>query len=128
MLYVRSRATYNNFITGRDVDSAVHREPCCSGYVIGMVGQPRQGDEIITLEEYEAEAALIKQHNIDHYVAPVKPTPPPTLGALLAPEMAGLTAAIAELKASFTTNTAAAAAAEKMSKHTDKMKLILEKG
>lgn len=128
MPYVRSNAAYQDFIKGRDVDSALHYEPCCVGPCIGIVEVLRDTDEVIDKATYDTEAVVIKQHNLDHYVAPVVPTPVPTANELLAAEMAGLTAAISDLKASFTTNLGAAAAAEKMAAHTDKMKLILEQG
>lgn len=63
MPYVRSQASYAAFITGRDVDSALHREDGAAGYVVGIVAALRAGDEEITAQEYEAEKAAIQAYN-----------------------------------------------------------------
>lgn len=63
MPYVRSQATYTDFITGRDVDSALHREDGAAGYCIAFVEFPRAGDETITEQQYATEKAAIVVHN-----------------------------------------------------------------
>lgn len=93
---------------------------------VGIVTELR--NDLIEIDEatYATEKAAILAYN-EALPEPEPPAPTPTLGEALAPEMAGLTAAITELRDALGTDPAAKAAAEKMAAHTGKMKQVLER-
>ena len=76
MPYVRSLALYQDFLKGRDVDSALHREDGAAGYCIGIVTALRAGDEEITEQQYETEKAAIQSYNAAIPAPAPKPEPP----------------------------------------------------
>ena len=61
-MYVRFNGEYEQFITGRDVDSAVHYHDTKTGGV-GIVETVRDGDTPITQEQYLAEKESILAYN-----------------------------------------------------------------
>ena len=65
MPHVMSAKTvgYDAFISGRDVDSAMHREDGSEGVCVGIVGTPRAGDEIITEQQYQSIGEEIAIYN-----------------------------------------------------------------
>ncbi len=93
---VRSLLSYEEFLAGRSVSNAVHREDRAVGYVVGDVDEARDGDEEIT----EAVAATERQAIRDYNAAiPVPPEPPPSLSRDAALEAAlEDTATIADMK------------------------------
>ena len=87
MKHVRSLVSYLTFISGRDVDSSLHREDNSPGYCIGMVEVVHAGDEEITAEQYATEQAAIEQYN-----AGLPPPAPPPSPELVAPSAATVAA------------------------------------
>jgi len=74
MVPVKSEQTYEEFITGRDVDAAVHREDGSLGPVAGWVEVPRETDMPINEAEYEAISLGIRAHNDSLPPPPPSPT------------------------------------------------------
>ena len=83
MNHVRSSASYKEFIAGRDVDSAMHREDGGAGYCIGIVETPRAGDEVISATQYLAEAEAIQAYNAALPPRPPKVVEPTPIEALV---------------------------------------------
>lgn len=65
MVRIRSSVAYNEFITGRDVDSSLHREDFGPGEIIGLVEEAtlRDTDTRITQGEYDSLATDIQAYN-----------------------------------------------------------------
>lgn len=88
MPYVKFTGNYNEFITGRDVDSAVHYEDESDPICVGIVPTVRTGDVPIDESEYETTKVAIFAYN-----ATLPPTPPPgapAFKAITAAEVAAL--------------------------------------
>lgn len=85
MPYVRFTGTYRDFITGRDVDSAVHYEDGSDQTNVGFVRELKAGDVEIEEAEYESVKATIRQYNeANTPPPPVRPPPPDVGGYMLA--------------------------------------------
>ena len=69
MPWIKSTATYDIFIAGRQVTEALHNEDGASGEVVAWVDSIRSGDTEITEAEYLVIAQTIKAHN-DTLTAP----------------------------------------------------------
>lgn len=89
---VRSTVPYADFIAGRDVDSALHREDGAAGYCIGVVPAVREGDEAIDEATYAAEAEAIAAHNAA-LPEPDPPASPPDVNGYLLAAMGALASA-----------------------------------
>lgn len=63
MPYVKFSGEYGAFITGRDVDSALHYEDASDETCVGVVPEARKGEEVIDEAEYERLAGVIKAYN-----------------------------------------------------------------
>ena len=99
MPYVRSQAAYADFIKGRDVDSALHREDGAAGYCIGIVSEARAGDEVITQQQYDSEKAATQSYNAAIPLPAAAPTPPDPDVELAAAISAVSTAGIVDVAA-----------------------------
>lgn len=100
MPYVKFTGNYGAFITGRDVDSAVHYEDASDQTCIGFVPAVREGDEEIEQAEYESLKATILAYNAAIPV-PAEPTPDPDPQAVLLTNLAAeWESAATELRAS----------------------------
>ena len=77
MPYVKSSGTYNDFLKGREVESAVHREDNSTGWVVGYVATKdiKVSDTQITPTEYDSIVADIRSYNLSLPVPPAPPTP-----------------------------------------------------
>ena len=62
-MLVSSNAPYHVFISGRNVENALHHEDDSEGLVIGWVSIVKDTDKEITQAEYDALAIGIKEHN-----------------------------------------------------------------
>jgi len=111
MIAVRFRGLYEDFITARDVDSAVHYTDASDPTCIGFVDQARAGDEVIERAEYDSLKTAILAYNAT-LPEPVQPTTEPNPDARQAALLEGLAVeweqAAADLRAG---NPSAAAAA-----------------
>ncbi len=89
MPLVRFAGSYGDFIAGRTVSEAVHREDGTDG-VVGFVDDVRDDDEEITANDHAAEAGLIRDYN-----AALVPSEPPPSPPALAERLAGITSVAA---------------------------------
>jgi hypothetical protein len=95
MPYVKFDGSYNAFITGRDVDSALHYEDASNDTCIGFVAVAREGDTEITEAEYAAMRTEIETYNRDNPPpTPPEPEPQPDPFALIADKLDDLSAEI----------------------------------
>jgi len=64
MIPVRSESPYEQFVTGREVDSSIHYEDDSPGIVAYIAEEDmRAGDIQITEEEYNLKASEIRTYN-----------------------------------------------------------------
>ena len=76
MPYVKFTGDYGAFITGRDVESALHYEDASDQTCIGFVADARLGETAIEQAEYDSLKATIQAYNDAlPVVLPVTPDP-----------------------------------------------------
>lgn len=76
MILIKSTVSYNEFTSGRDVDSAVHMEDGSSGDVVGRIEEAmlRPSDLEIDESEYAQIVLQIQTYNAANLPAPLAPT------------------------------------------------------
>lgn len=97
MPYVKFTGKYGAFITGRDVDSAVHYEDASNQTCVGIVPEVRAGDVEIEQSEYDSLKSTILAYNAT-IPAPTPPEPPIDPDGELSAAISAATT-LAELKA-----------------------------